>query len=98
MSPGRDEGYERLLELTRLQSQLVREGRIVEYVVVGEAWNSVASELPETAPKEAEHLLREAVALVDATQAALGANASALAEAIGHVGRGRHAIASYAKA
>ncbi len=92
------DGYERLLELTRLQAQLVREGRFVEYAAVGEAWESVAKELPDAPPAEAEPFLREATALVAATETALRANVSALAVAIGHLNRGRHAIASYAKA
>ncbi len=54
------ESYEQLRELTRLQAELIRDGRIVEALAVGEQWDLVAASLPEQPPVEALPLLEEA--------------------------------------
>jgi hypothetical protein len=91
------EGYEHLRELTRLQSELIGNGCVVEAIAVGEQWDTVAASLPEQPPVEALPLLEEAMALTAANAIALAGQTSGLARDVDHVQRGRRAIASYAK-
>jgi hypothetical protein len=88
--------YERLRELTRLQTELIGDGRLVEAIAIGERWDALAASLPEQPPAEALPLLEEAFALTAANATALAGYASALVQDVQHVQRGRQAIASYA--
>jgi hypothetical protein len=92
------DGYERLRELTRLQAELIGDGRLVEAIAVGEQWDLVAASLPEQPPSEALPLLEESMALTAANAAAIAGYTSELARELDHVHRGRQAIASYARA
>lgn len=90
--------YEHLRELTRLQAELIRDGRFVEASAVGEQWDAVAASLPEQPPVEALPLLEEAFAITVANAKAIAEHAAGLARNVEHVQRGRQAIASYARA
>jgi hypothetical protein len=92
------ESYEQLRELTRLQAELIRDGRIVEALAVGEQWDLVAASLPEQPPVEALPLLEEALAVTAANADAIATAAAGLVRESQHVQRGRQAIASYARA
>jgi hypothetical protein len=91
-------GYEQLRELTRLQSELISDGRLVEAIAIGEQWDIVAASLPEQPPADALPLLEEALALTAANAQAIADHAAALVQDVQHVQRGRQAIASYSRA
>lgn len=90
--------YERLLELTRLQQELVTGGRWPEAVAAGEAWQRLVGTLPAQAPPEAQAILEEAEAIAWANTAAIEAVAATVSHDLQHVRRGRRALASYAAA
>lgn len=90
--------YERLLELTRQQQELVAGGRWPEAVAAGEAWQQLADTLPGQAPAEAHAVLEEAAAIAWSNTAAIEAFAATASRELEHVGRGRRALASYAAA
>ncbi len=90
--------YERLLELTRLQQELVTGGRWPEAVAAGEAWQRLVDTLPAQAPPEAQAILEEAEALAWANTAAIEAVAATVSHDLEHVRRGRRALTSYATA
>jgi hypothetical protein len=91
-------GYEHLRELTRLQAELIGEGRLPEAIAVGEQWDAVAASLPDQPPAEALPLLEEALALTAANVNAIAGYAASLLRDFEHVDRGRQAIAAYARA
>ncbi len=90
--------YERLLELTRSQQELIAGGRWPEAVAAGEAWQQLVDTLPDRAPEEARALLEQAEEIAWSNTASIEAHAAALARELEHVGRGRRALASYAVA
>jgi len=88
--------YERLLELTRSQQELITGGRWDEAVAAGEAWQQIADTLPGEPPEEARTLLEQAASLAWSNTASIEAHVTAIARELEHLGRGRRAIASYA--
>lgn len=92
------DAYRHLRELTRLQSELIGDGRIAEAIAVGEQWDAAAAALPAEPPAEALPLLEEALIATAANANAIAAHAAALVQDVQHVQRGRQAIASYARA
>ncbi|HTR33836.1 MAG TPA: hypothetical protein VMH47_08160 [Gaiellaceae bacterium] len=91
-------GYDRLRELIRLQAELIGAGLFEEAIAVGGQWEAHASQLPAQAPEAARPHLEEALALAAQNAATLAAETAKLAKQLDHVGRGRRAIASYARA
>ena len=90
--------YERLLELTRFQQELITGGRWPEAVAAGEAWQRLVDALPAQAPPEAQSLLEQAESIAWSNTAAIEAFAAAVSHDLEHVGRGRRALASYTTA
>jgi hypothetical protein len=92
------ERYQRLLELTRNQRVLIDDGDWAGAAALGTAWEKLVASLPEQAPAEARAVLEEAASIAWSNTAALQALAAAVSNELGHLGRGRRAIASYAGA
>jgi hypothetical protein len=90
--------YERLLELSRLQAELVASGRVPESTIVAAEWQALAATLPPNAPEEARRLLEEAGALTAASADSIAAQASAIAREAELLERGRRAFDGYARA
>lgn len=90
--------YERLLELTLAQQELVTGGRWTEAVSAGEAWQEIADTLPGQAPEEARAVLEEAARIAWSNTAAIEAHAALVARELDHIRRGRQALAGYAAA
>lgn len=88
--------YERLLELTRCQQELITGARWDEAVAAGEQWQQLADTLPDEPPEEARTLLEQAADLAWSNTATIEAHAAAVVRELEHLGRGRRAIASYA--
>jgi hypothetical protein len=92
------ERYQRLLELTRTQRALIDAGDWPGAVSLGTEWQELVDGLPDHAPAAARPLLEEAAAIAWSNTAAIEALAAEVSRELEHLGRGRRALASYARA
>jgi hypothetical protein len=92
------ERYQRLLELTRTQRALIDAGDWSGAVSLGAEWQELVDGLPDHAPAAARPLLEEAAAIAWSNTAAIEALAAEVSRELEHLGRGRRALASYARA
>jgi hypothetical protein len=91
------ERYQQLLELTRSQRTMIQDGDLTGAAGLGATWQRLVEGLPECAPEEARPLLEEAAAIAWSNTAMLEARAADVSRELEHLGRGRRALASYAR-
>lgn len=90
--------YERLLELSRAQLELVLAGRFAEVHEVAAAYGDLVAALPDRPPRDAAPLLVEAESSVRTAIGATLAAMEAAQTALARLAEGRRALDSYAPA
>jgi ATP-dependent Clp protease ATP-binding subunit ClpA len=88
--------YERLLELARLERELVAEGRWDEIAELAAEREALVLTLPESAPAEAQPALEEALRVVSQTSDAIGAVLEELRRELAGLRVHRRVASSYA--
>jgi hypothetical protein len=92
------ERYQRLLELTRAQRSLIDAGDWSGAVSLGAEWQVLVDGLPDRAPNSVRALLEEAASIAWSNTASIEALAAEVSRELAQLGRGRRALASYARA
>lgn len=87
--------YEQLLELARLEQELVDERRFDELEALGQRWAELTANLPAPAPEDRK-LLEEIELTVWTTVAATRLELEETARLMALIERGRRAIGGYA--
>ena len=89
------ERYTKLLELARLESDLIAGGRWPELVDLERERSELIATLPSRPPAEARDVLEEAKAIVTRNVASIVEATDRTVAQLALVGRGRRAIAGY---
>jgi hypothetical protein len=90
-----NEPYERILELARLEAELVDEGRLEELAAVWAERDELVASLTARPPESAREPLLEADRVVRATHERICALLQELGEQIGQLSSGRRAASGY---
>jgi len=87
--------YERILELARLEAELVEQGRLEDLAVVWSERDALTEQLNGRPPASARDALTEADRIVRATHDRICVLLQELGAQIGQVSSGRRAVSGY---